>query len=100
MLILPIKKLWFDMILSGEKLEEYRQIKMYYRTRLFSKGFLDSEGNPTDRQEWILFRNGYFKSSPSFMAYCHLSIKEGNPEWGATPNERYYTFQILEVKEK
>lgn len=100
MLILPIKKKWFDMILSGEKLEEYRQIKTYYRTRFFSKGFLDSEGNPTDRQEWILFRNGYFKSSPSFMAYCQLSIKEGNPEWGATPNERYYTFQILEVKEK
>lgn len=100
MLILPIKKKWFDMILSGEKLEEYREIKTYYRTRLFSKGFLDSEGNPTDRQEWILFRNGYSKSSPSFIAYCQLSIKEGNPEWGATPNERYYTFQILEVKEK
>lgn len=69
------------MILSGEKLEEYREIKTYYRTRFFNKGFLDSEGKPTDRQEWILFRNGYFKSSPSFMAYCQLSIKEGNPEW-------------------
>ena len=27
MLILPIKKKWFDMILSGEKREEYREIK-------------------------------------------------------------------------
>ena len=27
MLILPIKKKWFDMILSGEKKEEYREIK-------------------------------------------------------------------------
>ena len=28
MLILPIKKKWFDMILSGEKKEEYREIKL------------------------------------------------------------------------
>ena len=27
MLTLPIKKQWFDMILSGEKKEEYREIK-------------------------------------------------------------------------
>ena len=33
MLILPIKKKWFDMILSGEKREEYRDIKEYYETR-------------------------------------------------------------------
>lgn len=98
MLILPIKKLWFDMILSGEKLEEYRQIKTYYRTRFFNKGFLDSEGNPTDRQEWILFRNGYSKGSPSFEAFCGLSIKTGNPEWGAEPNEKYYVLKILKIK--
>lgn len=34
MLILPIKRKWFDMILSGEKKEEYRDIKPYYDTRL------------------------------------------------------------------
>jgi hypothetical protein len=33
MLTLPIKKKWFDMILSGEKREEYREIKEYYETR-------------------------------------------------------------------
>ena len=27
MLTLPIKKQWYDMILSGEKKEEYREIK-------------------------------------------------------------------------
>lgn len=36
MLILPIKRKWFDMILSGEKKEEYRDIKPYYDTRLLS----------------------------------------------------------------
>lgn len=33
MLTLPIRKKWFDMILSGEKKEEYREIKEYYETR-------------------------------------------------------------------
>ena len=33
MLTLPIKKKWFDMIFSGEKKEEYREIKPYYETR-------------------------------------------------------------------
>lgn len=39
MLILPIKRKWFDMILPGEKKEEYRDIKPYYDTRL-----LDASG--------------------------------------------------------
>ena len=29
-LILPIKRKWFDMIRRGIKLEEYREIKSYY----------------------------------------------------------------------
>ena len=33
MLTLPIKKKWFDMIKSGEKKEEYREIKPYYTSR-------------------------------------------------------------------
>ena len=33
MLTLPIKKKWFDMILSGEKKEEYREIKPYWFIR-------------------------------------------------------------------
>lgn len=33
MLILPIKKKWFEMIASGEKKEEYREVKPYYTSR-------------------------------------------------------------------
>lgn len=35
MLTLPIKKKWFDMIKSGEKKEEYREIKPYYDSRFY-----------------------------------------------------------------
>lgn len=72
MLILPIKKKWFDMILSGEKKEEYREIKPYYRSRLRNEGFLDQYGLPTLYQGQVLFRNGYAGNSPSFEVLCSL----------------------------
>lgn len=33
---LTLKKKWFDMTLSGEKTEEYREINMYWITRLLN----------------------------------------------------------------
>jgi hypothetical protein len=55
MLVLPIKKKWFDMILSGEKKEEYREIKPYYDSRLNKKvNFCESTGYGY----YILLRNG------------------------------------------
>ena len=51
MLVLPIKKKWFDMILSGEKKEEYREIKPYYDSRLNKKlNFCESTGYGPDVQ--------------------------------------------------
>lgn len=47
MLILPTKKRWFDMILSGEKLEEYRDIKPYYTTRFKNIGLLTEDNHIT-----------------------------------------------------
>lgn len=34
MLVLPIKKKWFYMIASGQKKEEYREVKEYWTKRL------------------------------------------------------------------
>lgn len=34
LLILPTKKKWFDMVLSGEKPEEYREMKPYWDVRI------------------------------------------------------------------
>ncbi len=98
MLILPIKKKWFDMILSGEKKEEYREIKPYYQSRLRSEGFLDQYGLPTLYQGQVLFRNGYAGDSPSFEALCSLNVKTGQFEWGAEPEREYYVLKILEIK--
>lgn len=76
MLTLPIKKKWFDMIVSGEKKEEYREIKPYYDSRFMNAfGFLlvggqmvYGEAAPEEiRKPWpvlVVFRNGYSKDSP------------------------------------
>lgn len=96
MIILPIKKRWYDMILSGEKREEYRELKPYWEAR-FRKVFqMDPlTGTPTGQDEHIVvLRNGYSKDSPSISALCTLSIDTGREEWGAGPGKRYYVLTI------
>lgn len=111
MLTLPIKKKWFDMILSGEKKEEYREIKPYYETRFknifYTYKFVSNsefiiairKGLKNCKFE-VCFRNGYSKNSSSFIAKCTLSVGEGKEEWGAEPQKEYYILRIHEVVEK
>ena len=101
MLILPIKKKWFDMIKSGEKKEEYREIKSYYTSRF---NFEDEIKNgkilkTVYSSREILLRNGYSNNSPTIK--CRVIIKKGygKEEWGAEPNKLYYVLRILDVKE-
>ena len=110
MLTLPIKKKWFDMILSGEKKEEYREIKPYYdsRFKIFnsqsannifqSANLLTGEVNTYEHCQDIIFRNGYSSSSPCIKCKVCLSRGEGKPEWGAEPNKEYYVLKILSVE--
>jgi len=55
-LILPIKRVWFNKVKSGEKPFEYRVCSPYWTARL-SK-------NPSH----VILRNGYSKKSPSLIA--------------------------------
>ena len=98
MIVLQIQKKWFDMILSGEKREEYREIKQYYSARLKNEGFLDRYGLPTIKEDWVLFRNGYGKEAPSFRALCTVDMRTGRREWGAKSGEEYFVFKILKVE--
>lgn len=98
MLIMPIKKKWFDMILSGEKKEEYREIKPYYISRFKNTFMFYRDNFPIghDMQK-IMFRNGYSKTSPSFIAKCTLSVGTGKEEWGAEKNKQYFVLTIHEI---
>ena len=108
MLTLPIKKKWFNMILSGEKKEEYREIKPYYTSRFikvlgFPKSERDDVKELLSRMETmksfkIVFRNGYAAKSPSIIADCYISIGPGKPEWGAEPGKDYYILKIQALR--
>lgn len=104
MLTLPIKKKWFDMILSGEKKEEYREIKPYYTTRfdnIIYQYFKDENGyvlcNHVDYFD-VIFRNGYKNDSPKIKCKVQLSKGYGNPVWGAKKDKLYYVLKILSVE--
>lgn len=110
MLTLQVKKKWFDMILSGEKKEEYREIKPYYETRFMNTfgiicvggeyikcseiGLAECEKEPVQP---IMFRNGYSKSSPSFVAMCSIRTGTGREEWGAEPGKEYFILTVQEI---
>lgn len=103
MLVLPIKKKWFDMIKAGEKLEEYREIKPYYDKRLLNYFEYTDYGsfiviNPFFERLLIL-RNGYNRDSASLLCLCTLDMGIGKPEWGAEENKKYYILRIKEAKE-
>lgn len=91
MIILPIKKKWFDMIVSGQKKEEYRSLTKRYRAMFFNAA--DENG-----EFWCILRNGYRLDSPSAAVRVSLSIGYGNPDWGAIPGEQYFILSILEIK--
>lgn len=101
MLVLPIKKKWFDMIVSGEKKEEYREIKPYYDSRF--KNFMPRSTNFKNEYIaatfFVVFRNGYDYSSPSVKCKCTVDIETGKKEWGAIPGQQYYVLKILEIME-
>lgn len=98
MLILPIKRKWFDMIISGEKKEEYREIKPYYKKRFQTIGLLDQYGLPTLLTEEVVLRNGYAANSPQVIVTVSIDVKQGNPEWGAEPNKEYFCLQIKGIQ--
>ena len=69
---LTLKKKWFDMILSGEKKEEYRDVKQYWIDRLkLSKQY-----------DVIKFKNGYSKNARQMVVeFKGCEIGSAVHEW-------------------
>jgi hypothetical protein len=119
---LTLKKKWFNMIASGEKTEEYREIKKYWAERLLYKihvpwggymwAFNDLLAGQFDCANWkratgsapvfdtfgkVSFRNGYSSTSPKFdIPVSGIEIGEGKPEWGAEPGKKYFVIKLGE----
>lgn len=97
MLTLPIKKKWYDMIVSGEKKEEYREIKPYYTKRFQTINLLDKYGLPNLGVQKVVFRNGYSANSRQALVDVSIDIRTGKPEWGAEPEKEYYVLKIEHI---
>lgn len=93
MLTLPIKRIWFDMILSGEKKEEYRALTKRYES------MFRNAANGSDTFTCRI-RNGYSTTSPSAVITCSCHVGRGRPEWGADPNTEYFVLSILSVEKE
>lgn len=87
MITLPIKKKWFDMIVSGEKPEEYRNITPHYNS-LFRKHLRVPVR--------VCFRNGYRADSPRIEKTVIPRIGYGNTQWGAEFGVKYFVLAIQE----
>lgn len=105
---LTLKKKWFDLIASGVKKEEYREIKPYWDTRI-ANWHLKMFGMGA-AYSVIRFQLGYQKNAPFFyrMAmHCgngdyrqHFKIRDDSihPDWGEPKGEHYVFVLGAEAK--
>ncbi len=67
-LYLTLIKKWFDLIKSGKKKEEYRELKPYWISRIVRKRF-----------DEVHFRNGYKKTDPFLrVEYLGQTVEVNN----------------------
>lgn len=94
-LTLPLKRKWFDMIKSGEKKEEYREINRYWNSRLIDKKtYLLKQLKQFDEVEFTL---GYPKKSDKErrMKFSNpqIFVGKGKEKWGAEKDKLYFVIK-------
>ena len=68
---LTLKKKWFDLIASGEKVFEYREYKPHWMSRLLGK-------SGTRNYDEVRFTNGYGSHRPYIRAeFIGMAIMDG-----------------------
>ena len=116
-LTLSMKTQWFDMIKSGEKKEEYREIKPHYIGLLFNRReMLDVMGLCSvaafEEKQWpkpmmfgkhfdrLVFTLGYPKAGDKERRLEFknpiIRIGTGKPEWGAEHGKIYFVISWSE----
>ena len=108
---LTLKNQWFDMILSGEKKEEYREIKPYWSVRLTTlptlycqnteKVIMTMKSSGEFECDYaaffthIQFRNGYAKNAPTMLVECKsIRIGTPRPEWSGNMQGDHFIIEL------
>ena len=97
---LTLKKKWFDMIASGKKKEEYRELKPHWEKRLVNGIFykIDTDFKEIDK---IVFRNGYAKNAPTITIKClGIEIGKAKPEWSDNWQGDVFIIKLGEICNK
>ena len=96
-LTLSLNKKWFNMIKSGQKREEYREIKPYWKVRLRNAqkiSPLTTVYSGFKKFDKVVFTLAYPKANDNERRLefknPHIYIGKGHPEWGAEPNKLYF----------
>lgn len=107
---LVLKGKWYDMIDSGEKTEEYREIKPYWEKRLLDYNAIKRDyemlvlrrfvfGKGVDTLEYprgfthVRFHRGYTKITMIFEIDS-ITFGKGKEEWGAEPGKVYFVIKL------
>ncbi len=108
---LILKAQWYDMIESGEKKEEYREIKPYWEKRLLNYdairknyreiavrklffGFDACKEYPRGYDE-VCFHYGYTSRKMTFRIES-IRFGTGKTEWGAEEGKQYFVIKLGE----
>lgn len=102
---LTLKKKWFDMIASGEKKEEYRELKIYWENRFIDRRVIDevsmlefTNGKGLKEFDTVTFRNGYAKNAPAMILECKgLRIGDAKPEWSDNWQGKVFIIKLGEI---
>lgn len=115
MMTLLVKKNDFDLIKSGAKKEDYREIKQYYITRFlkamhFPKSYAKDEKSVSwfiaelekqkplfSRSILVDFKNGYSERSEKLVCSCRLRIGHAKEEFAAERGKKYFILDIDEI---
>lgn len=99
------------MIASGEKKEEYREVKKFWVSRLCDKHEGTMGGDIMDKHkviahtlkqfDTIVFKNGYQKNAPTITLKCDgLSIGKAKPEWSDNWEGEAFVIKLGEILER
>lgn len=94
---LNLKAKWYEMIESGIKTEEYREIKPYWVKRL-CVSYSEAACPPSiEYKEYdvVKFIYGYTKRSMTFKIK-EILVDTGKPEWGAEEGTKYFVIKLGE----
>ena len=84
---LTLKKKWFDMIASGEKRDEYREIKPHWDKRLNGREY-----------DVVKFRNGYRTDSKAMtVELLNIVTGIGSAQWGAPERQEVYILRLGKI---